>query len=62
MNAFTCSDDLVQYCVDQIRENPVPAVGAISIPIILILSFYMCMGGSPVEKRKKKEKRNKKKD
>lgn len=50
-------DDLVQMCVDYMREYPLLVVLMIGIPIFLLLSFIYLMKPESEEPRKKKKKK-----
>lgn len=55
-------DDLVQMCVDYIREYPVLSGACVLIPLALLLAFYFLMSGEDEYKKSKSKKKNKKKD
>jgi len=52
-------DDVVQMCVDYMREYPLLVVLMIGIPLFLLLSFIYLMRPEPEPKRKKKKKKDK---
>ena len=61
--SFNCSDDLVQMCVDYIREYPLLIALMIGIPVFLLLSFiYLMRPDEPPRKKKKKKDKEKEKD
>uniref|UniRef100_A0A0K2UE52 Protein disulfideisomerase A4like [Apis florea] n=1 Tax=Lepeophtheirus salmonis TaxID=72036 RepID=A0A0K2UE52_LEPSM len=50
-------DDLVQLCVDLLKENPFMCLAVIAIPLIIIISFiYLTKSEEPKAKKKKKKK------
>lgn len=51
------SDDVVQMCVDYMREYPLLVVLMIGIPLFLLLSFIYLMRPETEEPRKKKKKK-----
>jgi len=56
-------DDLVQMCVDYIREYPLLIALMIGIPVFLLLSFiYLMRPDEPPRKKKKKKDKEKEKD
>merc|ERR1711910_191367 len=50
-------DDVVQMCVDYLREYPLLVVLMIGIPLFLLLSFIYLMRPETEEPRKKKKKK-----
>ena len=61
--SFNCSDDLVQMCVDYMREYPLLVALMIGIPVFLLLSFiYLMRPDEPPKKKKKKKDKEKEKD
>ena len=61
--SFDYSDDLVQMCVDYIREYPLLIALMIGIPVFLLLSFiYLMRPDEPPRKKKKKKDKEKEKD
>jgi len=52
-------DDLVQMCVDYMKEYPVLVGCAVSLPIILTLLFIWLVRGEEEKVRKKKKKKSK---
>ena len=62
-NIFTYfSDDLVQMCVDYMREYPLLVVLMVGIPLFLLLSFIYLMKPDSEPPRKKKKKKDKEKE
>ena len=59
---FTYSDDLVQMCVDYMREYPLLVVLMVGIPLFLLLSFIYLMKPDSEPPRKKKKKKDKEKE
>ena len=53
------SDDLVQLCVDYLKEYPVLVGGCVSMPILLCLAFFFLMRSEEQKPRKSKKKKNK---
>lgn len=54
-------DDLVQMCVDYIREYPLVCLACVAIPSLLLLLFYFLMSGSDDSYTKSKTKKKAKK-
>jgi len=52
-------DDLVQLCVDYLKEYPVLVGGCVSMPILLCLAFFFLMRSEEQKPRKSKKKKNK---
>jgi len=55
-------DDLVQMCVDYMREYPLLVVLMVGIPLFLLLSFIYLMKPDSEPPRKKKKKKDKEKE
>jgi len=55
-------DDLVQMCVDYMREYPLLVVVMVGIPLFLLLSFLYLMKPDSEPPRKKKKKKDKEKE
>jgi len=55
-------DDLVQMCVDYLREYPMLCAAGVLIPLILLLAFYFLMSGEDEYKKSKSKKKSKKKE
>jgi len=57
-------DDLVQMCVDYIREYPILCAACVGIPLLMLMAFYFLMSGSDEDsfKKSKSKKKTKKKD
>lgn len=52
-------DDLVQLCVDYLKEYPLLVGGCVSMPILLCLAFFFLMRSEEQKPRKSKKKKNK---
>merc|ERR1712029_491826 len=55
-------DDLVQMCVDYLREYPMLCAAGVLIPLILLLAFSFLMSGEDEYKKSKSKKKSKKKE
>ena len=63
INLYIFSDDLVQMCVDYMREYPLLVVLMVGIPLFLLLSFiYLMKPESEKPRKQKKKKKDKEKD
>ena len=56
---ITFSDDLVQLCVDYLKEYPLLVGVCALLPILLCLAFYFLMRSEEPKPRKSKKKKNK---
>ena len=56
------SDDLVQMCVDYIRDYPLMCAVCVGVPLLLLLAFYFLMSGEDEYKKSKSKKKSKKKE
>lgn len=52
-------DDLVQLCVDYMKEYPVLVAVGVAVPIFLILAFFWLIRGDEEKIKKKKKKKSK---
>jgi len=55
-------DDLVQMCVDYIRDYPLMCAVCVGVPLLLLLAFYFLMSGEDEYKKSKSKKKSKKKE
>jgi len=55
-------DDLVQLCVDYLKEYPLLVSGCASLPVLLCLAFYFLTRSEEQKPRKSKKKKSKDKD
>merc|ERR1712154_514856 len=55
-------DDLVQLCVDYLKEYPLIVSGCASLPVLLCLAFYFLTRSEEQKPRKSKKKKSKDKD
>ncbi len=53
------SDDLVQMCVDYIRDYPLLFCLMIGLPILLLIAFVYLTASSPEKPKKQKKKKSK---
>ena len=53
------SDDVVQMCVDYLREYPLLCGVMVGLPIILFISFIYLTASSPEKPKSKKTKKKK---
>ena len=56
---FIYSDDVVQMCVDYLREYPLLCVVMIGLPILLFVAFIYLTASSPEKPKSKKTKKKK---
>lgn len=49
------SDDLVQLCVDYIRDYPLMVAAFVTLPILLALVFYFLLSSEDKPRSKKKK-------
>jgi len=52
-------DDLVQLCVDYLKEYPVVVGGCLLVPVIMLLGFWLLMRSEEEKPRKSKKKKDK---
>merc|ERR1712048_106943 len=52
-------DDLVQLCVDYLKEYPALVGGCLAVPFIMVLGFWLLMRSEEEKPRKSKKKKDK---
>merc|ERR1719205_428812 len=55
-------DDLVQLCVDYLKEYPLLVGACVALPLLLCLAFFFLMKSEEPKPRKSKKKKDKSKD
>ena len=56
------SDDLVQLCVDYLKEYPLLVGVCVALPVLLCLAFFFLMRSEEPKPRKSKKKKSKDKE